>query len=141
MRNSSSHVPRSSRSRTFFHSSIPRGIDSITPRILDSSPKFAEDLESTEFPFSALLNIEKMKFKKKKIRNLSRFFWVFSVFQDYWSIFGIITVYFEFWSISSMLNFFLIFFPNFFEVLGRFSGFLVIFGINHSSKFPEDPEE
>ena len=39
-------VPRSSRSRTFFHSSIPRGIDSITPRILDSSPKFLEDLEN-----------------------------------------------------------------------------------------------
>ena len=42
-------VPRSSRSRTFFHSSIPRGIDSITPRILDSSPKFHEDLEHLRY--------------------------------------------------------------------------------------------
>ena len=35
-RNSSSLVPRSSRSRTFFHSSIPQRIDSITPQILYS---------------------------------------------------------------------------------------------------------
>ena len=27
------------------------GIDFITPRLLESSPKFAEDLENTEFPF------------------------------------------------------------------------------------------
>ena len=28
-----------------------RGIDFTTPRLLESSPKFAEDLENTEFPF------------------------------------------------------------------------------------------
>ena len=32
-------IPRPLRSRTFFHSLITRGIDSIIPRILESSPR------------------------------------------------------------------------------------------------------
>ena len=63
-------IPRSSKSRTFFHSSIPRGIDFITPRLLESSPKFTKDLENTEFPFLAL----KYEKKEKIFRNLSRLF-------------------------------------------------------------------
>ena len=44
-------VPRSSGSRTFFYSSISRGINSITLRVLESSPKFLEDLENGKISF------------------------------------------------------------------------------------------
>ena len=49
-------IPRPSMSRTFFHSSIPRGIDFITPRLLESSQKYSEDLE--------ILNTVESRFKK-----------------------------------------------------------------------------
>ena len=70
-------------SRTFFHSSIPRGIDFITPRLLESSPKFAEDLENTQFRFLALKYEKKGEnFQKfvKIFQFLFLFFWITNQF-------------------------------------------------------------
>ena len=76
----------------FFRSSIPRGIDFITPRLLESSPKFAEDLENTEFPFLAL--------KYEKIKKISE------NFQKFAKIFQFLFLFFR------ITNQFLVLFPN-----------------------------
>ena len=66
-------IPRPLMSRNFFDSSIPRGIDFITPRLLESLPKFAEDLENTEFPFWVL----KYEKKEKISENFQKFVKIF----------------------------------------------------------------
>ena len=69
--------------RTFFHSSIPRGIDFITPRILESSPKFHEDPEHLRYdqkdPINAFvficidLKFSKTLFKMESFCNIFYF--------------------------------------------------------------------
>ena len=56
-------VPRSSRSRTFFHSLIPRGIDSITPWILEvlaKSPRGSQKLAILVLSLRVYAMISKM---------------------------------------------------------------------------------
>ena len=125
-------VPRSSRSRTFFHSSIPRGIDFITPRLLESSSKFTEDLEYTKFCLLAL----KYENKEKIFRNLSRFFSFYFCSSglpiNFWYC------YLTFWTLKYKFkaeNFF----DFFFKIFLNFWGIIRTFGITHSSKIPRGP--
>ena len=72
----------------------------------------------------------------RKFTEICEDFSVFiSVFQDYWSIITEDSKY------KFNAEIFFEFFFRMFEFWGDFHDFLVVFGITHSSKFPEDPEE
>ena len=111
-------IPCSSRSLTFFHSSIPRGIDYVPPRILKVLGKIPRGPRNCWNSFFEHLNVR----KNKNVRKFSEICWDCSlfihVFQDYQSILGIIAEHSELW--KSMLIFslnFSTFFSDFWDNL------------------------
>ena len=89
-----------------------------------SSPKFAKDLENTEFPLNMKISESFQKFVE-----------IFLCFR--------ISLWYSYPTLKYKINaeFFFNFFQNLFEFFGCLSRFLMIFWITHSSKFPKDPEE
>ena len=94
---------------------------SLALRILS---KICRGLENTEFPLNMKISESFQKFVD--------FFLFFSI--SFW-------YYYPTLKYKINAEFFFNFFQNLFEFFGCLSGFLMIFWITHSSKFPKDPEE